>query len=309
MRKALVLYNPASGNQQAQRKAAVESVLEVLRAAGLEVRASQTGSSAEATAQARAAVTEGSDVIFACGGDGTVHDILQGMAGSQVPLAIIPLGTANALAHDLGVPRQPDKAARAALAGEPLRAALGQIECRGLDGSTVSRYFIVAAGIGADAYLFYRLAPEVKRRLGMTAYVYKSLQVWLTHAKPWFEVEVGGTTRRASQVLAVRIRDFGNVLRELAPGADLRNDILRLVMFHTRSRWLYLLYVIRGLLGLKYRVGGIELHSGDRVSCHLPEDEAREIYVEADGELIGTLPAEIRIVPDALTLLVPRLQL
>jgi diacylglycerol kinase family enzyme len=175
-----------------------------------------------------------------------------------------------------------------------------------LDGTAIRRYFIVAAGIGADAYLFYRLAPDVKRRLGMIAYVYKSLQVWLTHAKPWFEVEMGGTRRRASQVLAVRIRDFGNVLRELAPGADLANNLLRLVMFHTRSRWLYLLYVLRGLLGLKYRVGGIELHSGDRVACRLPEGEEKIIYIEADGELIGTLPAEIRIVPDALTLLAPR---
>jgi diacylglycerol kinase family enzyme len=306
MRKVLVLYNPSSGQQQKQRQAAVDSVLAVLRDAGIEVRASQTGSSAEATAQARAAVAEGCDAIFACGGDGTVHDVLQGMAGSQVPLGVIPLGTANALAHDLGVPRRPEEAARAALDGERLRTALGEIECRGLDGTTVRRYFIVTAGIGADAYLFYRLAPEVKRRLGMTAYIYKSLQVWLLHAKPWFEVEMGGATRRASQVLAVRIRDFGNVLRELAPGADLSNNLLRLVMFHTRSRWLYLLYVLRGLLGLKYRVGGIELHSGDKVWCRLPAGEEQVIYVEADGELIGTLPAEIRIVPDVLTLLAPR---
>jgi diacylglycerol kinase (ATP) len=107
-------------------------------------------------------------------------------------------------------------------------------------------------------------------------------------------------------VLAVRIRDFGNVLRELAPGADLRNNLLRLVMFHTRNRWLYLLYVLRGLLGIKFHVGGIELHSHDKVACRLPAGEERTIYVEADGELIGTLPAEIRIVPDAVTLLVPR---
>lgn len=286
--------------------AALASVLQVLRSGVPDVRASQTGSSAEATAQARAAVAEGCDAIFACGGDGTVHDVLQGIAGSRVPLGVIPLGTANALAHDLGVPRQPEEAAKAALNGQVLRTALGQIECRGLDGATVTRYFIVAAGIGADAYLFYRLDPDLKRSLGMIAYVYKSLQVWLMHAKPWFEVEMGGTTRRASQVLAVRIRDFGNVLRELAPGADLRHDLLRLVMFHTRNRWLYLLYVLRGLLGMKYSVGGIELHSGERVSCRLPKDEAREIYVEADGELLGTLPAEIRIVPDAVTLLVPQ---
>jgi diacylglycerol kinase (ATP) len=306
MRKILVLYNPSSGQQQAQRMAALASVLEVLRHGVADVRASQTGSSAEATAQARAAVAEGCDAIFACGGDGTVHDVLQGMAGSRVPLGVIPLGTANALAHDLGLPRQPEEAAKAALNGESLRTALGEIECQGLDGATIRRYFIVAAGIGADAYLFYRLSPDVKRRLGMIAYVYKSLQVWLMHAKPWFEVEMGGTTHRASQVLAVRIRDFGNVLRELAPGADLANNLLRLVMFHTRSRWLYLLYVLRGLLGLKYSVGGIELHSGDRVSCRLAAGEEQTIYVEADGELIGTLPAEIRIVPDALTLLAPR---
>jgi diacylglycerol kinase family enzyme len=104
--------------------------------------------------------------------------------------------------------------------------------------------------------------------------------------------------------LAVRIRDFGGVLRELAPGASLERDDLRLVLFHTRSRAAYFGYVLRGLMGAKWRIPGIELVHALRVNCHSGNASSR-IFVEADGELLGTLPVEISVVPDALTILVP----
>jgi diacylglycerol kinase (ATP) len=114
-------------------------------------------------------------------------------------------------------------------------------------------------------------------------------------------------------LMAVRIRNFGGILRELAPGASLERDDLRLVFCSTASRLAYLLYVARGLLRRTWKVQGIELAYSSRVSCHYPDTASQDdltpprekIYVEADGELVGTLPAEITIVPDALTLIVP----
>ncbi len=119
MRKAILLYNPASGNKHERRLSDVEAALAVVRSAGVEASTSPTGSSTEAAEQAREAVAAGCDTIFACGGDGTIHDVIQGMAGSQVSLAIIPLGTANCLAHDLGLPWDPAAAAKAALDARP----------------------------------------------------------------------------------------------------------------------------------------------------------------------------------------------
>jgi diacylglycerol kinase family enzyme len=109
-----------------------------------------------------------------------------------------------------------------------------------------------------------------------------------------------------TELMAIRIRNFGGVLRELAPGASLDRDDLRVVFCRTASRLSYLLYVTRGLLGLDWKVRGVDLAYSARVSCkYLHENSATKIYVETDGELVGTLPAEIAVVPDALTILAP----
>jgi diacylglycerol kinase family enzyme len=110
-----------------------------------------------------------------------------------------------------------------------------------------------------------------------------------------------------SQLLAVRIRNFGGVLRELAPGASLDRNHLRLVLFRTRSRMAYLNYIVRGLVGARWQVEGIDLMDGIKIDCRARAGAAANsrIFVEADGELLGTLPATISIVPDALKLLFP----
>ena len=112
--------------------------------------------------------------------------------------------------------------------------------------------------------------------------------------------------------MAVRIKNFGGVLQELAPGASLDRDELRIVFCRTSKRWNYLLYVIRGLLRLQWNVAGIELARAHAVSCQYLNDPSKgnatgsKIYVETDGELVGTLPAEISVVPNALAVLAPR---
>jgi len=309
MRKAALLYNPLSGRRRERRVKDVEAALAVLQEAGVEANAEPTLGPATAGDQAREAIAQGCDTILACGGDGTVNDVLQGMVGTDAALGVIPLGTANALAHDLRLPFSVAASAHAALAGQRRRVAVGRVDYQKFDGGSDSRYFTVAAGIGVDAHLFYKLNMLLKGHLGMAAYYFQATRLWLTHRMQNFAVEIGGSCYEdVSQLLAVRIRDFGGILRELAPGASLESDDLRLVLFRTTRRAAYLRYIIRGLLASKEEVKGIELHSGGKVICRAPGQSAgtqRKIYVEADGELLGTLPAEISVVPDALTLLVP----
>jgi YegS/Rv2252/BmrU family lipid kinase len=308
MRKALLLYNPLSGRRHGRRVNEVESAQAILRASGVATTAAATAGPGEAAEQVRQAIRDGCDTVFACGGDGTVHDVVQGLVGSNVALGVIPLGTANSLAHDLGLPISPTGAARAALNAKPRRIAVGRIECRDLSGGKNARYFTVTAGVGVDAHLFYHLNPLAKRHLGMTAYYAKATRLWLMHKMETFTVEMEGQTHRkdeVTQLLAVRIRHFGGVLKELAPGASLQRNDLRLVLFHTRKRTAYLGYVLRGLLDAKWQIPGIELVHSSSVRCRPLQPESSRIFVEADGELLGTLPAEISVVPDALTILVP----
>ncbi|HEV2714639.1 MAG TPA: diacylglycerol kinase family protein, partial [Terriglobales bacterium] len=263
MRKAALFYNPLSGRRRQKRVADVEAALAVLREAGLGVYAQPTLGPAAAGEQAREAIAGGCDTIFACGGDGTVNDVLQGLVGTDAALGVIPLGTANALAHDLRLPFSPPAAARAALTSQQLRVAVGRVDYRNFDGESGSRYFTVAAGVGVDAHLFYKLNMLIKGRLGMAAYYFQAARLWLTHRMQNFAVEIGDNCYdEVSQLLAVRIRNFGGILRELAPGADLARNDLRLVFCRTTSRVAYLRYVLRGWLGSQKQVKGIELCNG-----------------------------------------------
>jgi len=312
MRKAALIYNPHSGRRRKQRVQDVEAAAAVLRAAGVELDISATRAASDAGAQVRMAIREGFDTIIACGGDGTVHDVLQGLAGRDAALGIIPLGTANAMAHDLRLPLSPAAAAQALLTAVPKRIAVGRIDYRDFNHLPAFRHFTVAAGVGVDAHLFYKLNRLIKDRMGMLAYYSKATHLWWTHRMRYFAAEFssnGGETlreARLSEMLAVRINFFGGVLRELAPGASLGRNDLRLVLCRTGNRALYLAYVFRGLLGMSRSVPGIELAYADRVTCASVRDEKPEnIYVEADGELLGRLPITLSMVPDALTVLVP----
>jgi len=316
MRKATLLYNPNSGRRR--REPELGQALALIRSAGVQAEMIVTRSSHEATAQARHAVATGSDTVFACGGDGTIHDVIQALAGTEVALVVLPLGTANALAHDLAIPLHPKSAAQAALHGKVRRIPLGRIEYQNFSGKAAARYFTVAAGIGVDAHLFYKLTAELKNRSGMAAYYLKAWQLWATHRMRRFEVEYStgsGLRQRVSltELLAVRIRFFGNILRELVPGASLDCSDLRAVMCRTASRNTYLQYVAGALLGRQWNINGIDLVSCSEVVCHLPEKSGGQsddrsddrVYVEADGELLGRLPARMTMVPDALSLIVP----
>jgi diacylglycerol kinase family enzyme len=321
MRKATILFNPNSGPRGRKRDTELDHAIGIIQSAGIRTELTVCRSSPEATDHARCAVAAGSDTVFACGGDGTIHDVIQGLAGTPVALAILPFGTANALAHDLAIPLRPSAAAQVAMNGKVRRIPLGRIEYEDFNGKSAARYFTVAAGIGVDAHLFYKLTAELKKRSGMTAYYLKAWQLWATHRMRPFEVEYAngsGLRQRAllTELLAVRIRFFGNILRELVPGASLDCRDLRTVMCRTASRNAYLQYVAGALLGRQWNINGIDLVSCSEIVCKLPEKSAGHrhdshshkedrVYVEADGELLGRLPARMTMEPDALSLIVP----
>ena len=314
MRKAALLYNPESGGSK-QRQRELQVALAILREGGVEAELVPTESPEHAGEEARRAIAAGCDTIFACGGDGTIHNIVQVLAKTPVALAVLPIGTANALAHDLGVPMRVPLAAKAALAGTLRRIALGRVTCVGSKGAPTTCYFVVAAGVGVDAHLFYKLHSGVKQRLGMAAYYAKAWHLWFTYAMTRFQVKyMESETSQlknadVTELLAIRIRHFGGALQELAPGASLDRNDMRLILCHTASRLAYLAYVMRGVLKLPWGIRGIELAHGVSASCEYselsPPQTRAKVYVEADGELLGSLPAEITVVPDALTLLAP----
>jgi len=309
MKRAFLLYNPASGPKRQMRLAQVEAARRVLATAGLETATEPTWRPGSASEQARDAIAAGFDTILACGGDGTVNEALQAMVDSPAVLGVIPLGTGNVLANDLAIPREPADAARTALNSLPRKVLVARIRSARHDGSANERYFLSTAGIGADAELVYRLALDFKARRGMASYYAEAWRQWATYSYPSFNLEFraeGGATKQviASQVLAVRITQFGGLLRGLAPGAGLHRPDLQLVIFLTRSRWPYLHFMTRTVLQRRWRTPHVELANASELSC-LPLDSSQRIYAEADGELLGTLPVSIAMSKQFVRLLVP----
>jgi diacylglycerol kinase (ATP) len=311
MHRVALIYNPFSGqHSNGYLKSVVQAQAE-LEQADVEAEIFPTQGPGTAGEIARQAVHDGCDTVLACGGDGTVHEVLQTLVGTTVALGVVPMGTANALAADLGIFSPPPKAVRTLLAAEPVRVAVGRIHYRDRDGGECSRYFTVAAGVGADGQFFYRLDSNLKRRFGYAAYLLEALHIWSTHKFPLFDANVcepGETQERVeqvSQLLAVRIGNFGGVVRNLVPGAALRNSNLRLIAFKTRSRYRYLKFITAVIFRRHTYSSQIESLDAITVECQTSNGSAERVLVEADGELLGRLPARIEIVPEALTLLIP----
>ena len=314
MKRALLLYNPESGRRRRHRLADVQAAAAALQAAGVEPIVEPTSAPGSAAVQARAAIGRGCDAVIVCGGDGSVHEVLPAVVGTPVALGVIPLGTGNGLAHDLGLPNDPAQAARLLASAGARPIAVPRVEFTRPDGTRDSRYCMVGAGVGADAYMVYRLTLRFKERWGMAAYYTESTRQWLTHDFPLFTAEFrhhAGEWRRepVSQVLAVRITSFGGLLDKLAPGAALTRPDFQLVLFKTRSRLSFLRYLIGVWINRPYSRPDIEVLPATECRCLALETGNRKletrIYAEADGELLGTLPVSIFMSNETVNLLVP----
>jgi diacylglycerol kinase (ATP) len=316
MRRALLLYNPESGRRRRNRLADVQAAAEALQAAGVEPVVEPTRESGSAPVQARDAMTRGCDAIIVCGGDGSVHEVLPAIVGTPVALGVIPLGTGNGLATDLGIPRNAVAAARLLASATARPTAVPLVEYTRSDGQRDRRYCILGAGVGADAYMVYRLTLAFKNRWGMAAYYAESTRQWLTHDFPLFTAEfrhAGGEWRReqVSQLLAIRITRFAGLLGKLVPGAALVRPDFQLVLFKTRSRMSFLRYMVSVWTNRPYARPDVEIVPATECRC-LTSDvgtrspaSATPIYAEADGELLGTIPVSLSMSGKTVNLLVP----
>lgn len=306
MQRVALLYNPASGQYRQRREAVIAAMMAALAEAGIKATALATTSQGSAGQQVREVIADGYDTVLACGGDGTIHEALQALVGTEVALGVIPMGTANALAADLGLPRNPVRALRRLLKAKPVELPVGRITYTGKDGESCSRYFTVAAGVGADAHLMYRLDSKLKQRFGYALYLWETLRLWLSYGFPFFEARIlkqdsTGEWQRFSQLLMIRIHDFGGVLHNVIPGAALSEERLHLLGLRTRSRFRLIRYSLAVILGRHAGSRLATICDAERVECR-PLPGAR-IFVEADGEPLGELPATFEVVPHAVRLL------
>lgn len=308
MKKGVLIYNPVAGRRPTGRERDACRAAELLRAAGLKIELAPTTGPQMAGALASAAVERGADVVFACGGDGTINEVVNGLAGTPAALGILPAGTANIVARELRLPLHPVRAARQFRQWSARRIALGhaQWEDSGIATSGVSaprRYYISVAGVGFDAHIVYKLSPQLKLRWGVAGYVLESFRQLLPYPFPEFAACFNGQARQGTFAVIHRTKLYAGWLH-LAPSAGLFKPELALCSFASRSRLRYLLYATMVMARQHMHLHDVALDICTEVRC-APVDPGATIRFELDGELAGILPATFKIVPDALTLLAP----
>jgi YegS/Rv2252/BmrU family lipid kinase len=249
-----------------------------------------------AAALARECIEKGADVILAAGGDGTVNEIANGMVGLETPLAILPGGTANVLAVELGIGTDMPRAARNLARLLPVRIGVGLME-----NEAEQRHFVLMAGAGLDAVVIYNIDAKLKASFGKVAYWVAGFGR-LGKPMPEFDVRIEGHTHRCSFALVSRVRNYGGDLW-IARNASLLSDKFDIVLFEGAHSLPYMKYLLGVLTGRLANMRGVRLLRADSVELACASDP--RIYVQVDGEFAGRLPTRLSLVPDSVTLLMP----
>jgi diacylglycerol kinase (ATP) len=283
-----IIINPISGGvRRAAARARAQLARTVVDARGGRVDVFVTEAVGHARELATVAVRQGARLVMAWGGDGTINEVASALAFSDVALGIIPAGSGNGLARELGVDPRPGVAIANALTAEPRLMDVGEIE---------GRLFVNIAGIGVDAFVASRFS--LARRRGFLGYVGLTARALVTYIPTHYRITTGGirVDARAILVTIANSAQFGNGAR-IAPGALVDDGLLDLVVLEERWRLATLSQLPRLFTGTVARMRGCTIQ------------RIREVTVEADlpmtfhvdGEpVVGGTRLRARVHPGAL---------
>ena len=287
-RRLLIILNPAAGLRRPQRLARVTRHLE---AAGCEFTIERTQAPGHATRLAAAARAHDVDAVVAAGGDGTINEVVNGLADPRLPLGIVPLGTANVLAAEIGLPVEAEAVTQTLLEGTTSPIALGSIN---------GRRFMAMVGAGFDAHVVNEVSLPLKRWLGKGAYVLATLDQMLRFRFPSYRVTIDGVTHEVASVVVANGRYYAG--RHLcAPEGDLEAPDLQVCLFQRRGALGVATYGLALLGGRLPRLESVTIVPAKRLVIDGPAGDP----VQVDGDVGATLPAEIEIQPGALCLIRP----
>jgi YegS/Rv2252/BmrU family lipid kinase len=290
MAPGILIFNPTSG--RTDKTPLARRLAARLRVLGAEADLVATRGSGDATVLAAAAADAGMSFVAVMGGDGSIREAGEALAGGEVPLLVLPFGTSNVLARSLGIPLNPEKAADLVLDGAVRR----------MDGGTANgRWFFFMCGAGVDAEMMAAISIPAKKLLGRASFYPTVARLLLTYRFPLLSVTADGERLEAGYAAVSNVSHYaGDYV--LIPGADPFDGDLGLVAFAARS-WRGLLphypHLARGsLLGRP----GITHRAVRQVRIEGPP----EVRWQLDGDTLGTLPVTIEARPGALPIYCPR---
>ncbi len=276
----MIVFNPVAGRRRAHL---LWRVLDLLVAHGIRVEIAETTRRGDAEVLARAATLRGAKLVVAAGGDGTIAEVANGLLGTGSALGIIPLGTANVLAREIGLSFVPALVAAALAFGRtrPLWPGIA----RGPEGS---RLFVQMLGVGFDAQVVHRLPVSLKRLCGRGAYAVQTARELARYRFPPVRVRIDGEAHEAASVIVSKGRLYGGPYL-LAPEAGCHEPGFSVVLFERRAPNAALLCAALVPLGLLPRAPGTRRLRAARIEFI----GDAPVPAQADGDAAGASPLSI----------------
>jgi diacylglycerol kinase (ATP) len=287
-KKAFVIFNPVAG----QNSGLFNPTLSHLRVIGVECEEGKTERPGHAKILAESAVkSEKYDVIIAAGGDGTIGEVISGVSDSGIPLGIIPIGTANVLAIEIGLKFNPEKIAETIANGQTSKVHLGKVN---------DRIFFLMASSGYDSRVVKSVDSSIKKIIGKGAYALAGLKEILRSEQSILKILVEGVEFDASWIIVSNSRFYaGRYL--LAPDTGLSEPGFSVVLFNGRSIIGILLDLWTVFIGRTRQSSRVRIVNGSKITI----SSTNEVPIQADGDLAGVLPADISSLPYFLNLIIP----
>lgn len=285
--RILIIHNPTSGRGFGPLRA----VVPLLEKMGCRITVRPTTCRGDAQVFASEASDAAFDRIVVCGGDGTINEAVNGLSSSSPPLAIIPAGTANVLAAEIGLGSRPEEIARTIVSGEARAVSVGAIN---------GHKFLLMAGVGFDARVVATVSSRLKRAIGKGAYVLASLVQMIRGDFVRFEVLVDGVRHEAASVVVANAHYYGGKF-VCAPEARLDSPILQVCLFERGSRFHVAVYGLALMLGFLPRAPGYRILPATRIEIRQPHGAP----IQSDGDFVGVTPAEVSVTPRAARLVFP----
>jgi len=291
-KRITVIHNPTAGGARQHR---FDAVTALLRNTGCALNVLTTKGPDDAEELARLAVSSDACIVLAAGGDGTINEVINGMAGAETPLAILPLGTANVLALEIGLSLDPEAIADSILNGPVRNISLGKTRT-----GSRSRYFSLMVGAGFDAHVVADVSTDLKRRIGKGAYVWEMVRQLFKFPFPEYSVRLDGREVKAASVVVANARYYaGRYI--LAPHAGLETPKLEACVFERGGPFSTILYAIALDRGKLETLSSFHLYEAAKVEILGPAGDP----LQMDGDGYGAVPVEITIEPNALRLITP----
>lgn len=295
--RAALVFNPVAGKIRSN-PGLIDRLAARLRESTGPLEILPTTGPNTAGAIARQAIEGGARLVCVAGGDGTVNEAAAGVAGTDVPLAVLPAGTANVLCTESGLGGNAMRVAEAFPALVERELAVGTLTAEGRE----PRIFLCMAGVGLDARIVRFVTPGFKRRFGKLSY-WQGGFAQVGKKLEQFDIRLDGRLRRASFALLSRVRNYGGDL-EIARHANLLSDDFAVVLFEGPSSLRYLKYFSGVLLNKLDGMSGVTVDRARTAEIIPLRDQLADLQV--DGEHAGFAPARIDIADVRLRLMLPR---